>query len=84
MIRLDERDLQNGFNLSWMVAPEYRGRGVASFMLRSVCQMMEKSELFAEIKVHNEPSQRIAQKLGFICIEGGGGVNLWHRPAAQV
>src|SRR5690554_1334050 len=51
--------------LSWTVAPEARGRGVASQMVQlAINEVLGSCSVRAEVKIGNEPSIRIAKAAG--------------------
>jgi RimJ/RimL family protein N-acetyltransferase len=52
-----------GYELSWTVAPEYRGQGIGTEMVRLACQMLT-GRVYAYVKVGNEASSRIAVAAG--------------------
>jgi RimJ/RimL family protein N-acetyltransferase len=57
-------DFANGvYELSWTVAPEYRGCGVGAAIVRKVAEEIPEA-LRAEVKVGNTASARIAEKAG--------------------
>jgi RimJ/RimL family protein N-acetyltransferase len=49
--------------LSWTIAPEHRGKGLGSLMLKSFIES-QRGRLKAEIKPENVASIRMAQKAG--------------------
>lgn len=67
--------------LSWQVAPERRGRGYASAMLK-VAVMHERLaglELWAQIKPDNTASRRAALAAGFACAQAAPDLTAWRR-----
>ena len=70
----------DGVELSWTVAPEYRGRGLGTRMVRQFAASFECA-LIAIIKAENLASQRIAQAAGLACSQEIGGLMHFRRPA---
>ncbi|MBJ7538779.1 GNAT family N-acetyltransferase [Marinomonas transparens] len=67
-------DLAAGkWTLSWTVAPEARGKGVAHQMLNGIIKELN-SPLLAEVKVGNIASMKVAERAGFILEKEDGGV----------
>jgi RimJ/RimL family protein N-acetyltransferase len=64
--------------LSWTVAPEHRGRGVGTQMVRLAVAMTE-GPVRAEIKRDNVASQRIAVAAGLAFDREADGVMHFHR-----
>ena len=62
MIRLDEIE-SNQYLISWIIAPEYRNKGIAKQML-SLFTSTFKGELIAKIKKNNLASFNIAKYIG--------------------
>jgi RimJ/RimL family protein N-acetyltransferase len=79
MIRLDENSLTRDQFLSWVIAPDYRGRGLGSRMLAEVCRRFPDFDLIAEIKQGNEPSRAMVSKCGFRISSCENGVETWLR-----
>lgn len=69
--------------LSWQVAPERRGRGYASAMLRAAVadRRLAGLELWAEIKPDNTASRRAAEAAGFTCAHAAPDLTSWRRGA---
>jgi UDP-2,4-diacetamido-2,4,6-trideoxy-beta-L-altropyranose hydrolase len=53
----------SGYELSWTVAPECRGRGVGTEMVRLACGMLT-GRVYAYVKDGNDASSRIAMAAG--------------------
>ncbi|MCV2401895.1 GNAT family N-acetyltransferase [Marinomonas sp. C2222] len=70
---------ENVWELSWTVAPEMRGKGIAYRMLRAFITSFESS-LMAQIKCENIASIKVADKLGFILKEEKEGVLFYSLP----
>lgn len=56
--------------LSWMIAPEHRGKGFGSYML-NLGLSDETARYIARIKPENKASCRMVEKLGFSEIQPG-------------
>lgn len=66
--------------LSWTVAPEARGRGIATRMVRLIAGTIA-DPLHAAIKADNLASARIAERAGLVFALETGGVRYFSRPA---
>jgi UDP-2,4-diacetamido-2,4,6-trideoxy-beta-L-altropyranose hydrolase len=66
-VRFDRRD--SGFEISYAVAPPFRGRGLGSTMLRSAIEAFHAERpgytLIGQVKIDNPASLRIFEQLGF-------------------
>lgn len=62
-VRADLSD--DSYELSWTVAPEHRGKGIAKKMVFSIINKL-KSPVYAKIKTTNPASQRIAESAGMV------------------
>jgi len=67
--------------VSWSVAPEWRGRGIGRRMVQQLVQTLP-GPVKAEIKVGNAPSVRLAQDIGMFLERIEGKVMLWRMDAA--
>lgn len=67
VVRADRTD--EGWELSWMVAPKSRGRGIGEEMLKLFAAELE-GPLMASIHRGNRASIKMAQAAGFYCLEG--------------
>lgn len=65
--------------LSWIVAPEVRGRGLARQMISYVSDLLVDVPLSAEIKSSNTASIKAAEAAGFRCEHESHGVLLYRR-----
>lgn len=65
--------------LSWTIAPDARGMGYGTSMLRAVLALYPGTPFCAEIKHDNTASQRIAEKCGFVRAEARDGYAVWKR-----
>lgn len=75
-VRIDHR---NGVKeLSWTVAPEFRGRGLGLLMV-GMAVHHAKPPLVARIHPLNDASRRIAAKAGFVEVGAESGWSLWCR-----
>ncbi|HEU4995676.1 MAG TPA: GNAT family N-acetyltransferase [Gemmatimonadaceae bacterium] len=57
-----------GFELGWMLAPEYQGKGYASeaarMLLRYAFDVLDQPHVISLIHPDNAPSRRVAERLG--------------------
>lgn len=67
----------HGCELSWTVAPEYRGKGFGTGIVRLAIDRAEAVDLIAKIKPENESSARIARCLGFFKTVSHDGLVVW-------
>ncbi len=67
-----------GCTLSWAVAPEARGRGIAKQMVALVAEQLDGT-LFAEVKVGNIASVRVAESVGMALVKEENGVLFYKR-----
>lgn len=65
--------------MSWTLAPEQRGRGLGSLLLKTGVQLIHGSQVIARIKSSNVASIRIAEKVGFVRIRQEGDVLLFSK-----
>lgn len=65
MIRSDKR--VDGYELSWVVGPEHRGKRYGHMMLSAVIDLLS-GNLYARIKADNDPSLALVRSFGFACI----------------
>jgi RimJ/RimL family protein N-acetyltransferase len=79
MIRVDSTNIPDQRLLSWMVAPESRGKGVGTRMLSQICLVFENLDLVAEIKSTNAASLAMVASCGFTPDSKIGGVESWIR-----
>jgi RimJ/RimL family protein N-acetyltransferase len=63
----------SGYELSWTVAPECRGRGIGTEMVRLACRMLT-GRVYAYVKVGNDTSSRIAVAAGLQFESTGDGI----------
>ncbi|MGH8546305.1 MAG: GNAT family N-acetyltransferase [Gammaproteobacteria bacterium] len=68
--------------LSWTVAPEWRGRGVGSLMLRTAVSQIAPP-LVARIHPLNVASKQVASKAGFVEAIGCDGWSVWRCEVRQ-
>lgn len=69
--------------LNYMVAPENRGQGIGTEMVRLAVTMAGQDDLLAVIKAGNEPSIRIVRLLGFTEIQRDNGLLIYKRFAGR-
>lgn len=76
-------DLANGvWHLSWTVAPQARGRGVAKRMVALLARRIA-APIHAEVKAGNVASARIAEHAGMTLERDSGAVLHYHRAALR-
>lgn len=69
--RTDKVD--DAWELSWTIAPESRGKGLAKQMLSALLNKLDKP-LLAQVKVENVASMKVAETLGFVLEKEDDGV----------
>jgi RimJ/RimL family protein N-acetyltransferase len=74
MVRADRTG--DGWRLSWIVAPEYRGRRLLAPMLALALGQLT-GRIAADIRTSNAPSQRAAARVGFRQVRVEGDFGLW-------
>lgn len=62
-VRLDK--FRDGWELSWTVAPQYRGKGIGKKMVQAGTQLVTTS-VYAKILPANSASIKIAKTAGFV------------------
>jgi RimJ/RimL family protein N-acetyltransferase len=77
LARIDHLDA-GAAELSYSVAPGSRGQGIGKEIVRLALNMAEKRDLFAKIKLGNEPSIRIVRALGFTELWRENGLLVYH------
>jgi len=75
-VRADRRE--DGWILSWTVAPEHRGRGHGKAMV-ALASDLTPGPLLAEIKTGNGASVAIAEAAGFSLVREADGVLVFRR-----
>lgn len=65
-----------GHELSWTVAPDFRGKGYGKALVKAVVLSLAGT-VTAKIKSSNESSQRIAAYAGLRLVSEADGVQLW-------
>ena len=68
--------LEDGWELSWAIAAEMRGKGYAGHMLSGAVKNLS-GNLYAEIDPDNGPSERIARSLGMKPVGASGRFGRW-------
>jgi RimJ/RimL family protein N-acetyltransferase len=81
-VHLDRLD--RSCELSWVVAPAHRGKGIGSLIVEAAIAIAGAGEVTAEIRPLNEPSIRIAKRCGFVLVEAHSDLLLWRRRASEV
>jgi len=74
--------LEGACELSWVVAPAHRGKGIGRRMVEAAIAIAGCDDVTAEIRPHNEASIRIAKRCGFALVEARSDALLWRRPAS--
>lgn len=74
--------LDNAWELSWTVAPDARGKGVAHQMLSKLVHYFNEP-LMAQIKVDNIASIKVAERAGFVLDTQEHGVLFYVYPNAS-
>ncbi len=74
--------MQARIELSWTVAPECRGRGYGTELVRAAAEAFAGHELYAEIKAGNAASIAIARRAGMRQVASKNGVTFWTRNAS--
>ncbi|MBI5237619.1 MAG: GNAT family N-acetyltransferase [Deltaproteobacteria bacterium] len=73
-VRLDSRE--DFTELSWMVAPEARGKGIGKGMVNAAIRLLS-GKVTARIKASNAPSIKIAVDAGFVKEREEDGLTYW-------
>jgi RimJ/RimL family protein N-acetyltransferase len=81
-VHLDRHD--GSCELSWVVAPAHRGKGVGTLMVEAAIAVAGCDEVTAEIRSLNKASIRIAERCGFVLIEARSDLLLWRRHSSGV
>ena len=76
-MRADKLEDENGYELSWAVAPEFRDRGLGKKMLLQAVREVKSPILKAKIKKENIASIKMAQAAGFSQGPEENGVLVW-------
>ena len=71
--------VENAWELSWTVAPESRGQGVAHQMLSQLMPLFNEP-LSAQVKVGNIASMKVAERAGFVLDKQEQGVLFYVYP----
>ena len=74
-VHLDRKD--GCCELSWVVAPAYRGKGLGTRMVREAMSIADCPNLIAEIRPDNVASIHIAERCGFHHSETHDGILIW-------
>lgn len=77
VVRLDWSEDSESCDLSFVVAPEYRGRGYGFAIVEHAVQGMQNVRVCAEVKMSNVASRRIFERLGFRIIDSQGELLLY-------
>jgi RimJ/RimL family protein N-acetyltransferase len=71
--------LNGSCELSWVVAPAHRGKGIGTLMVEAAIAISGCDEVTAEIQARNDASIRIAKHCGFVLVEAHSDLLLWRR-----
>lgn len=83
MVRIDFED-GDCAELSWVIAPEARGKGIAKRMVQFVAdETSQICAIRAEIKAGNDASAKVAEAAGMQLSRQDGGVLHFYRPASR-
>lgn len=63
-VRFDLLTQPSGWELSWTVAPEARGRGIGTRVVQYAFRISPGTPIWARVKSHNRASVAIAKKAG--------------------
>lgn len=69
--------LNGSCELSWVVAPAFRGNGIGTKMVREAMSIADCPEIIAEIRPENVASILIAERCGFHLVETHDGLQVW-------
>ena len=72
VVRLDWQSERDAADISFTVAPEYRGQGYGFALVQSALRDVRNARVAAEVKMANKASIRIFEQLGFEMIDGQG------------
>jgi RimJ/RimL family protein N-acetyltransferase len=75
-VRADRRD--DGWLISWTVAPESRGLGYGKTMVARLVESLD-GNIYAEIRIDNRASQSVARHAGLTPIDDGLDLQLWRK-----
>ncbi|MBR7887596.1 GNAT family N-acetyltransferase [Marinomonas sp. A79] len=64
--------VEGAWELSWTVAPEARGKGIAHQMLSELVKQFDQQPLVAQVKVDNLASMKVAERAGFVLKRDSG------------
>lgn len=76
MARLDRID-ETSSELSWVVAPAFRGQGLGSRLVAAALAQAKTPRILAEIKAGNPGSLAVARRCGFRAIGETAGITRW-------
>jgi RimJ/RimL family protein N-acetyltransferase len=77
VVHLDWSEQGDSCDLSFAVAPEYRGKGYGFAIVEHAVQRMQNVRVCAETKMSNMASRRIFERLGFRVIDSQGELLLY-------
>lgn len=76
-VRFCWREIEQAWELSWLVAPSFRGRGIAKNAVRRAVSLKKGQKIFARIKADNLASKKAALHAGFRFRENSHGMERW-------
>lgn len=71
-VRFDWDESREGADISFTVAPEYRGRGYGFQIVAHALRNVRNARITGEVKISNAASRKIFEKLGFRIIDSQG------------
>ena len=77
-VRADYQDDQNAWLLSWALAPEKRGQGLAKYMVKTFIDLIDDA-VCAEIKDTNQASLSVAKFSGLNMSHSESGIHYFYR-----
>lgn len=78
-VRADFDTANNEYELSWTIAPEWRGKGVGKRMVKIMADQLIENSIVARVKPENKASINIALHAGMRFLEIRDGFNIYIR-----
>ncbi len=82
-VRADLCSEANFYELSWTVAPQFRGQGVGKVMVKQLADHLAEFKIIARVKPNNRASMSIAIHAGMQLREQRDGVQIYQREPAS-